>query len=208
MHPEVLEGPQKSLLALLGRGGLPPALYLAGGTALALHLGHRRSMDLDFFISQAFQGTGLLALLRRIGECQVRRNDPGTLTARLMGVEVSFIKYEYPMLDSPMAAEFGLSIAQVRDIACMKLSAIMGRGSRRDFVDLYAVCQHGHSLETVYGWFQHKFRGITYDPYHLAKSLVYFLDAEEERMPVVLWPCRWEDVKAFFVHESHRIFGG
>jgi hypothetical protein len=133
MHPEILEGPQESLLALLERAAIPPALYLASGTALAL-------------------------------------------------------------------------LAQIRDIACMKLSAIMSRGSRRDFVDLYAVCQHGHNLEEVYGWFQQKYQGILYDPYHLARSLVYFLDAEEERMPVMLWPCRWDEVKAFFVHESQRVF--
>jgi Nucleotidyl transferase AbiEii toxin, Type IV TA system len=208
MHPEILEGPQKSLLAVLGRAGIPPALYLAGGTALALHLGHRKSVDLDFFHSEKFEAEEFLTVLQRIGEFQVRRSDPGTLTARVEGVEVSFVRYQYPMLDSPMKVEFGPPIAQVRDIACMKLSAIMARGSRRDFVDLYGVCQHGDSLEAVYGWFQQKYRGISYDPYHLARSLVYFLDAEEERMPVMLRPYRWDEVKAFFVRESQRVFGG
>jgi len=206
MHPEILEGPQKSLLALLERAAIPPALYLAGGTALALHLGHRKSVDLDFFCSEVFETADLLTLLQRVGEFQVRRNDPGALTARVEGVEVSFIRYQYPMLDPPVKLEFGPPIAQIRDIACMKLSAIMSRGSRRDFVDLYAVSQHGHDLEEVYGWFQQKYQGILYDPYHLARSLVYFLDAEEEQMPVMLWPCRWDEVKAFFVRESQRVF--
>lgn len=208
MHSEVLEGPQKSLLALLERAGIPPACYLAGGTALALLLGHRKSVDLDFFCSEKLEAAELLTVLQRIGDFQVRRNDPGTLTAQVEGVEVSFIRYEYPMLDSPVKSEFGPPIAQIRDIACMKLSAIMGRGSRRDFVDLYAVCAQDHSLAEVYEWFQQKYRGISYDPYHLARSLVCFLDAEEERMPVMLWPCRWDEVKAFFVRESQRVFGG
>jgi hypothetical protein len=208
MHPEILEGPQKSLLALLGRGAIPPGFYVAGGTGLALHLGHRKSVDLDLFCPEAFEIADLLTFLRGVGEVQLRRNDPGALTARVEGVEVSFIRYQYPMLDPPVKLELGPPIAQVRDIACMKLSAIMSRGSRRDFVDLYTVCGHGHTLAQVYGWFQQKYHGISYDPYHLAKSLVYFLDAEEERMPVMLWPCHWEDVKTFFVRESQRAFGG
>lgn len=164
-------------------------------------------MDLDFFSSEVFEAEELLAVLRQGGEFQVRRNDPGTLTARVEGIEVSFIRYEYAMLDAPTKPQFGPPIAGLRDIASMKLSAIMSRGSRRDFVDLYAVCRHGHSLEEVYGWFQHKYRGISYDRYHLAKSLVYFVDAEEERMPVMLWPCRWDEVKAFCIAESRRVFG-
>jgi len=207
MHPEILEGPQKSLLAQLERAGIPSALYLAGGSALALHLGHRKSVDLDFFSSEMFEAEELLTLLQQVGPFQVRRNDPGTLTARVEGIEVSFIRYQYPMLDPPTKPDFGPVVAGLRDIASMKLSAIMGRGSRRDFLDLYAVYQHGHSLEEIYAWFQEKYRGISYDPYHLARSLVYFLDAEEERMPVMLWPCRWDEVKAFFIRESQRVFG-
>ena len=207
MHPEILEGPQKSLLAQLERTLSGTDFYLAGGTALALHLGHRRSVDLDFFSSESFENERLLALLRQIGEFQIRRNDPGTVTGQLEGIQVSFIQYAYPMLDPPSKPDFGPVVAGLRDIASMKLSAIMGRGSRRDFLDLYAVYQHGHSLEEIYAWFQEKYRGISYDPYHLARSLVYFLDAEEERMPVMLWPCRWDEVKAFFIRESQRVFG-
>jgi hypothetical protein len=88
----------------------------------------------------------------------------------------------------------------------MKLSAIMGRGSRRDFVDLHAVCRKGSSLAEVYEWFQHKFAGIAYDPYHVARSLVYFVEAEAEPMPQMLEPVRWDEVKGFFLHESRRIF--
>jgi len=206
MHPEILEWPQKSALALLARAPIPPGIYLAGGTALALHLAHRRSVDLDFFSQEPFESESLLGLLRRIGDIRVERSEPGTFRGQLAGVQISFIRYEYPVLDPPIKFEFGPGIAGIRDIASMKLSAIMGRGSRRDFVDLYAVCQHGHEMEEVYGWFRLKYRGISYDPYHLAKSLVYFVDAEKEPLPVMLWPCHWDDVKAFFVRESQRVF--
>lgn len=207
MHPEILEGPQKSTLALLERASISPGFYLAGGTALALLLGHRRSVDLDFFSRDPFENETLMSRLQEVGEIRVERNEPGTFRGQLAGVQVSFIRYEYPLLDVPIKPEFGPRVAGIRDIASMKLSAIMGRGSRRDFVDLYAVCRHGHSLEEVYGWFQHKYRGISYDRYHLAKSLVYFVDAEKELMPVMLWPCRWEEVRQFFIRESQRAFG-
>lgn len=82
----------------------------------------------------------------------------------------------------------------------------MSCGSRRDFVDVYAVCRHGHSLEEIYAWFEEKYRGISYDPCHLARGLVYFLDAEGERMPVMLWPCRWDEVRESFLRGSRRVF--
>lgn len=207
MYPEILEGPQKSALAQLDRAPLPADFYLAGGTALALHLGHRRSVDLDFFSQGPFENEILLALLRRIGEVRVGQNEPGTFRGQLGGVQISFIRYDYPLLDALITLDFGPRVAGARDVACMKLSAIMSRGARRDFVDLYAACQVGHGLSAVWGWFEQKYRGISYDPYHLAKSLVYFVDAEKEPMPVMLWPCRWDEVKAFFIRESQRVFG-
>jgi hypothetical protein len=208
MHPEILEGPQKSLLAKLDSATIGPTFYLAGGTALAMHLGHRRSVDFDFFSSEGFDNGVLLSGLRGIGTIQIRQSEPGTLTGQLEGVQVSFIRYGYPVLDAPTTRDFGPPLAGIRDIACMKLSAIMSRGSRRDFVDVYAVCRERYGLEEVYGWFRQKYRGISYDPYHLAKSLVYFIEAEEERMPVMLAPWRWEEVRAFFIAESRRVFGG
>jgi hypothetical protein len=206
MHPEILEGPQKSALAYLDRAPLPPDSYLAGGTALALHLGHRRSVDLDFFTQEPFENEGLFAVLRRIGSVRVEQNEPGTFRGKFAGVQVSFIRYDYPLLDALTKPDFAPRIAGIRDIASMKLSAIMSQGSRRDFIDLYAVCQQGHRMEDVYGWFQRKYAGVSYDPYHLAKSLVYFVDAEKEPVSVMLQPLRWDEVRDFFIRESARVF--
>jgi len=206
MHPEILDGPQKSALAQLERALLATDFYLAGGTALALHLGHRRSVDLDFFSQEAFQNENLLALLRRIGDIRVEQSEPGTFRGELAGVQISFIRYDYPLLDAPITPDFGPRVAGIRDIACMKLSAIMSRGTRRDFVDLYAVCRQGHGLGGVWRWFKEKYAGISYDPYHLAKSLVYFVEAEKEPMLVMLQPVDWDDLREFFLRESQRVF--
>jgi hypothetical protein len=207
MHPEILEGPQKSVLAQLDKALRTTDFYLAGGTALALHLGHRRSVDLDFFSQGVFQNEHLRALLRRIGDIRIQQDEPGTFRGQLAGVQLSFIRYDYALLDAPIKPDFGPHVAGVRDIASMKLSAIMSRGTRRDFVDLYAVCRHGYSLEEVNRWFEQKYAGISYDPYHLAKSLVYFVDAEKEPMPEMLQAVQWDEVRQLFIHESHRAFG-
>jgi hypothetical protein len=88
MHPEILEGPQKSVLAQLDKALRTTDFYLAGGTALALHLGHRRSVDLDFFSQGAFQNEDLRALLRRIGDIRVQQDEPGTFRGQLAGVQI------------------------------------------------------------------------------------------------------------------------
>lgn len=208
MHPEILEGPQESVLAALKRASLPAEFYLAGGTALALHLGHRRSVDLDFFSQGPFENEQVLSILRQIGDTTVRRSEPGTLRGEVGGVQLSFIRYDYPLLGDFARPEFGPPIAGICDIASRKLSAIMSRGTRRDFVDLHAVSRRGFTLAEIYGWFQQKYAGISYDPYHVARSLVYFVEAEEEPMPQMLDPVRWDDVTEFFLRESRRVFGG
>lgn len=208
MHPEILDGAQKSVLAALRGVALPAGFYLAGGTALALHLGHRRSVDLGFFSHGAFENAQVLSVLRQVGDTTVRQGEPGTLRGEVAGVQLSLIRYEYPLLEPLQPFAFGPPIAGIRDVACMKLSAIMGRGSRRDFVDLHAVCRQGLSLAEIYQWFQRKYAGIAYDPYHVARSLVYFVEAEDEPMPRMLEPVGWDEVKTFFGRESRRVFNG
>ncbi len=165
-------------------------------------------MDLDFFSLESVESENLVTLLRQIGEIRIERSELGDFRGHLGGVPISFIRYSYPLLEPLIHSDLAPPVAGIRDIASMKLSAIMSRGARRDFVDVYAVCQHGFSLEEIYACFQRKYHGVSYDPYHLARSLVYFLDAEKEAMPLMLWPCGWDEIKAFFVRESQRVFAG
>jgi len=114
--------------------------YLAGGTALALHLGHRRSVDLDFFSADPFNQDLLVATLQALPEFSLVAKSTQTLHLNVSGTKVSFIGYSYPLL-FPLELFRGLAVADVRDIACMKLSALASRGSRRDFIDLYVAAQ-------------------------------------------------------------------
>lgn len=177
--------------------------YLAGGTALALHIGHRRSVDLDFFSAQPFEADAFLASLQALSGLSVLAKSSQTLHLHISGTKVSFIGYSYPLL-FPLENFRGLAVADVRDIACMKLSALASRGSRRDFVDLYAAAQ-GYGLPALLDLFRQKFSQVNYSTIHVQKSLIYFAEAEKEPMPDMLVPLLWEEVKAFFLHEVRKL---
>jgi hypothetical protein len=195
-HDEILTARQRKALRLLGPATARRDFYLAGGTAIALQLGHRRSVDFDWFLEDRIADP-----LRLAGEIrdegipfqsgQVAR---GTLYGSLYEVRVSFLEFHYPMLD-PLVAwpEYGCRLAGLRDLACMKLSAITQRGSRKDFVDLYALGETGQTLPDMLAWYGEKF-GVK-DLGHVLYALAYFDDAERERMPRMIWKASWDQVK-------------
>lgn len=119
------------------------------------------------------------------------------------GTKVSFIGYQYPLL-FPLTEFHGLAVADVRDIACMKLWALASRGSRRDFVDLYAVAQQ-YGIPQLFDLFQRKFAQANYNLLHVRKSLTYFADAEKEPIPDMLVSLSWEDIKQFFLDEARKL---
>jgi hypothetical protein len=203
---DILTEPQQTVLELLSRIVEIRTFYLAGGTALALHLGHRRSGDFDFFRAEAFVPQDLLTSLRAGGDLHVLQEAAGTVTVVLHGVPTSFFHYDYPMLRPLRNSPWNLHIADPEDIAAMKLSAVAGRGSRKDFVDLYVYAQEIAPLERVFDRFRAKYRGIHVDPYHLLRSLTFFDDADREAMPEMLRPIRWDAIRSFFRAEAARLF--
>ncbi|MGI9102196.1 MAG: nucleotidyl transferase AbiEii/AbiGii toxin family protein [Terriglobales bacterium] len=198
-HLEVLSPEVADTARRLARIEALRNFYLAGGTALALHLGHRRSVDLDLFTAQVFNEDQLIAALKGFPGLSVLSKSPQTVYLHISGTKVSFIGYDYPVLFAFEPFQ-GLSVADVRDIACMKLSALAGRGSRRDFVDLYVVAQR-YGLSHLLDLFQKKFAQANYSSIHLKKALTYFADAEVEAMPDMLAPFSWDELKTFFVRE-------
>ncbi len=195
-HDEILTERQRKALRLLGPGTAERDFYLAGGTAIALHLGHRRSVDFDWFHSGQIPDP-----LRLAGEIQgegvpfeTGQIARGTLYGSVRGVRVSFLEFRYPMLD-PLVPwpEYGCRLAGLRDLACMKLSAITQRGSRKDFIDLYALGRMGQTLPDMLAWYREKFR--TEDVGHVLYALTYFDDAETERMPRMIWQDSWKQIK-------------
>lgn len=202
-HKEVISPAVEQILDLLGRQEPLRPFYLAGGTALALQLGHRRSVDLDFFIEQVFDEEQFLGWLQTLTRIAVIGKDRHTLHLHIDAVKVSFLGYRYPVV-FPFMSVSGVRVADPRDIACMKVSAIAGRGTRRDFVDTYCVARQ-YGLEHLLDLFQKKYAAVNYNRVHLLKSLTYFQDAEREPLPDLLISLSWEDVTRFFRQAVPRL---
>lgn len=177
--------------------------YLAGGTGLALHLGHRRSVDLDFFLAEDFDVEAVLQHVQPLKGFSLVSKSPGTIYANVQGTKISFIAYVYPVL-FPFQHFLGANVADPRDIGCMKISAIASRGTKRDFVDLYVLAKQ-YGLDQFLTWFKTKFAKANYSMVHILKSLTYFDEAEQDPMPDILVPLSWDEVRQFFTREAARL---
>lgn len=206
MHLEVLPPAQISVLAVLAPVIEDRSFYLAGGTALALRHGHRRSVDFDFFSASKFDPRRLANELDdAFGEFELGTADESTLYAYLQGITVSFFYYKYPLLEEPEPTEWGFGLASDVDLAAMKLEAITGRGTRKDFVDLRLLCRSGLDLDKIFQYFERKYGTRRSERYHRLRALDYFVQAEKDEMPDMLTPFDWEETKRFFTREATRI---
>ena len=202
-HRETIAANVERTLADLERVPTVARFYLAGGTGLALHLGHRRSVDLDFFLGENFDVEAVLQHVQQLKDFSLVSKSPGTIYAHIHGTKVSLIAYVYPVL-FPFERFLSLRIADPRDIGCMKVSAIASRGTKRDFVDLYVLSKQ-YGLNQLLAWFKTKFAQTNYSMVHVLKSLTYFDEAEHDPMPDMLVPLSWEDVKQFFTSEAAQL---
>ncbi len=202
-HREVLpQGWARAADDLAARSALD-GFHLSGGTGLALHLGHRRSVDFDLFCQNEFNPADLQNRLHGLQGLTIRQAARGTLHVTLHGILVSFLHYPYPLLFALGQFEM-LTVADPRDLACTKVNAIATRGSRRDFVDLYFVGRQ-YGLSQIIAWSETKFASAPYNRMHLLKALTYFKDAEQEPLPDMLVPLDWAAVTGFFVAEVPRL---
>lgn len=205
MHVEGISAEVQASLELVGRTPLTAQFYLAGGTAAALHLGHQRSYDLDFFSPAPFDKGAPRRFLGPLGHLIVEQEDEGTFLGVLDGVRLSFFIYPYRLLAPPVL--FGaVKIAALEDLAVMKLDAIASRGKKRDFIDLYFLCRDFLALREMLSLVEQKYEGVEYNFTHLLKSLIYFEDAEADPMPEMLKPVSWSDVRRFFEAEAQALF--
>lgn len=204
MTPRVLPKAAWSVVRRLVAGTLLDGRVLAGGTGLALQMGHRISVDLDLFRPESFDTEPLRRELSGLGALHVQAEGRETLHVLLDGVRLSFLRTEAPFLFPPTEYR-GLRVADVRDIAAMKIVAIGGRGSRKDFVDLHAILKSGIDLAAVLQLVRQRFGHTHFNEMHLLKSLVYFEDAEREPMPRMLQRARWGDIRTTIEHEVRRL---
>lgn len=195
-HSEVLTARQKKVLMQIGHFCTSREFYLAGGTALAIHLGHRRSGDFDWFTRHSIPHPLLLAEdIRKANIPFITTHiERGTLYGTISGARVSFIEYSYPLLEPcEIWSEYDCPLAHPSDIACMKLSAITQRGSKKDFLDIYALASKVIPLDHMLKLYQNKFS--VQDIGHVLFALAYFDDADRERIPPLLWAVTWKAVR-------------
>ncbi len=162
---------------------------LAGGTALALQIGHRISVDLDFFGDVDFEGITILDSLRDIAEIKIINQSRAILILNVNGIKVDFVRYRYPLLH-PVREMDGVRLFSILDIGSMKLAAITNRGRKRDFFDLFFILR-AYSLRHLLEAYNAKYSDGS--EFLVRKSLVYFEDAEEDDIPSVFdksvtWP--------------------
>lgn len=206
MFEEVLPRNAKKALAVLGESGIVMDAYLAGGTALALRLAHRVSIDLGFFTQEEFDEQTLAKRLSSLPvDFELEKLAPGTILGYVSKTKFSLFFYDYGWLEKPK--EFlGVKIAGIKDIAPMKLLAISDRGAKRDFIDLYFVLaiEKLYSLEEIFDLYDKKFKVLRQNKAHILKSLTYFEEADDMPMPKMLKDVEWRAVKKFFTSEAKR----
>ena len=193
LHINILPENQLRLFETLASQPFINDFYLAGGTGLALQIGHRRSLDFDFFIPDYFETTDVINRLISIGKYERDHEERNTINGSLDNVRISFFGYKYQIIDDFKVFN-KIRLAGLRDIAGMKLEAIAGRGSKKDFIDMFFLLKE-FTLEEIFTFHKMKYGIGLNNQYHHLKSLVYFADAEAEAMPVMIKPLYWNDVK-------------
>ena len=199
---DILPDEQLKLFERLSTQAFIKEFYLAGGTCLALQIGHRQSFDFDFFIPADFDTSQIVNILTRLGRYERDNEERNTINGSLDSVRISFFGYRYDIIDN-FKTYGNIRLAGLKDIAAMKLEAIAGRGSKKDFIDLFFLLKQ-FTLEEIFSFHTLKYGVGLSNQYHHLKSLVYFTDAELEAMPLMMQPLDWIEVKKNIISFAKR----
>lgn len=194
----ILPKKQKCLFDFLSKEEWLDKFYLAGGTALALQIGHRQSIDFDFFTKYSFGRKEIVENTAKHGTFELFTEGTDTLHGSLNGVQISFFKLEDELLLKTIDFKH-LHIASMLDIAVMKLNAVSGRGSKKDFIDLYFLMKV-FPLPKLFDGYKAKYGKAVSNNYHLLKSLIYFGDAEKQPTPKMFIKVSWDEIKKSIIH--------
>ena len=203
MHQEAITSEAKKIFNKLKNF---PEFYLAGGTGMSLQLGHRVSVDFDFFWGKEIP-KGLLPKVQRIfkgSEIEIIVNHPEQLTVTINGVSVSFIKYAFPMISKPIEYQ-GIKILSSEEIAVMKAYALGRRSTLRDYVDLYFVIKKGVvSLVKIIALSKKRY-GQEFDPRLFLEQLIYLKDIKEIEIQFLKEKVDQLKIESFFKKEIEKI---
>ena len=173
-------------------------LRLVGGTALALQIGHRKSVDIDLFGEINLADDEIKEHLNKIGKVKTLTSSKYIKIYTIDNIKVDIVKYPYPWIYDPIIEDNPV-LAHILDIVSMKLSAITNRGTKKDFIDIYFLLQN-YTLKDILRLYEKKYPDGSV--FFVLKSLVYFEDAENEPMPEMFTDISWEEVKNFIVEQT------
>ena len=184
--PETLE-----LLKKIQEIELFKKLRLVGGTSLALQIGHRISIDLDLFGEINVPKLEITTALNQLGILKTIHSTNNIFIYSLNGIKVAIVNYPYPWLSNTLKID-QTNLATTKDIAAMKLAAITGRGSKKDFIDIYFLFKQ-YTLKQMLHFYNEKYHDGS--EFLVLKSLAYFTDADDEIMPKMLNIITWNTMK-------------
>lgn len=208
IHWNAVTPAMRKIMTAFAKDPLSEAFYLAGGTALALQFGHRRSIDLDFFSATQSDIPALNHSLRRaLKDFSPILADSswGNLVFLVDDVRLGFYGYGYELVE-PLIKVEGIQIAGVRDIALMKMDALLARASRKDFHDLYAICQR-IPLRELLDLAPRKYPAVRDFEAQVTRHMVYFDRAEQEKPVPLIEQVDWNTVKDWFREQAKTIGG-
>lgn len=177
-----------------------PVLYqtrLVGGTALALQYAHRNSVDIDLFGTVEADREEIKTVLQSIGQLDVVSEKENIKCYYIDNIKVDIVNYRYPWIDNVIMSH-GLRLASDKDIAAMKINAIEGRGSKKDFIDIYFLLQH-YSLKEILSFYKQKYP--EHSEFRALMSLTYFDDADLQPLPKMFKQIEWKNLKGYISNQ-------
>lgn len=206
LHWNTITPVMRNIMTTFSTSPLAKEFYLAGGTALALQVGHRLSVDLDFFSPTQSDIPALTEALRSA----LKDHTPvlsdsswGNLVFLADNVRVGFYGYGYPLV-SPLLKTGTVELASVEDIGLMKMDALLARASRKDFLDLYVICQ-SMTLRDLFALAPQKYPSVRDFEAQVTRHMVYFERAEQEKPMPLIEAVEWETVKNWFRTQAKEI---
>lgn len=174
---------------------------LVGGTSLALQMGHQNSIDIDLFGNSEINSELFIEKLSEFGEVNVAQSTKNILITKINDVKVDFVNYKYPLLSDCLIIDT-IRMLSTKDIAAMKLNAIAGRGSKKDFIDLYFLLNE-FSLEEILSFYEKKYHDGSV--FMVQKRLTYFDDANSQLQPIMFKNFSWETCKQIIIEEVLKL---
>ena len=204
MFSETISSGHSGLLEIISKAkDINDNFYLAGGTALALQLGHRKSFDLDFFSHDDFNVDDMAFNLSKNLGATINSTGDNTLYATIDNIKTFFISFKYKILKDFVKFS-NVKLASFEDIACMKCSAISQRAEKKDFYDLYEILKRLQPIE-LRNLLTEKFDSNGFNPYYMALTFFYFDEVEKSPEPISLNGTTWKIVKNYLIKNQSKI---